>query len=133
MYIGKDGTNKILQEEYKNLTGIALIGYVKEVYEVYVNTDDIVDEPHFHIGLKNSCDKFHSCIKILSCEYFEHDGKKDKLNSRLSKALVAFLQDKDENEPDKTHWQVLVTEWNRNNPNRKIDKGVEMPNYLDLK
>lgn len=133
MYIGKDSTKELLQEEYKNLTGIALIGYVKEVYEVYVNTDDIVDEPHFHFRFKNDWDKFHSCIKILSCEYFEDEEKEDVLNSELKQSLVTFLENKDENEPDKTHWQVLVTEWNRNNPTQKVDRNIEMPNYLDLK
>ncbi len=133
MYIDKDGTNKILQEEYKNLTGIALIGYIKNIYEVYVNTNDVGEEPHFHIRLKNSWDKFHSCIKILSCEYFEHEEKEDVLNSELKQSLVTFLQNKDEEELNKTHWQVLVTEWNRNNPTQKVDRNIEMPNYLDLK
>lgn len=133
MYIDKDGTNKILQEEHANLTGIALIGYIQNIYEVYVNTNDDGDEPNFHIRLKNAWDKFHSCIKILSCEYFEHKGKENTLNSSLRKALVTFLQDKDEEELNKTHWQVLVTEWNRNNPTQKIDRNIEMPNYLDLK
>jgi hypothetical protein len=51
----------------------------------------------------------------------------------MRKRLVNFLTSINEDDDSKTNWQVLVIEWNRNNSNQKVDKDIEMPDYLNLK
>ena len=88
----------IINEERKNLTEMARIGYLpdkqgrpEEQFEIYVNTNDGGDKPHFHLRYEPDWDKFHSCIRIDCCEYFEHEGKENILNSSMRKRLVNFL------------------------------------------
>lgn len=124
-----DETVKLINRE--NLTEMARIGFTDDGFEVYVNTDDGGNIPHFHYRTKGTWE-FHSCIKLEKAEYFEHEGKEGKLNSKQRKALVKFLNKVDEDE-NKTNWQIIVSEWNRNNSNVKVNKNLQMPNYLDLK
>ena len=130
----------ILNNNRKNLTEMARIGYLydkkgrpEEQFEVYINTNDDGDRPHFHLRYEPDWDEFHSCIRIDCCEYFEHEGKESTLNSSMRKRLVNFLTSINEDDDSKTNWQVLVIEWNRNNSNQKVDKDIEMPDYLNLK
>ena len=124
-----DETVKLINRE--NLTEMARIGFTDDGFEVYVNTDDGGNIPHFHYRTKGTWE-FHSCIKLEKAEYFEHEGKEGKLNSRQRKELVKFLNKVDEDE-NKTNWQIIVSEWNRNNSNVKVNKNLQMPNYLDLR
>lgn len=103
-------------------------------YTAFVNTDDLGNIPHFHLWDSNSKGgRFHTCIKILSPEYFHHHGKEGVLNSSDRKELCAFLALPSEDEPTKTNWGVLVIEWNRNNSEKKIDAKTPMPDYSLLK
>ena len=65
-------------------------------YLIYVNSNDSSYIPHFHMVDKNSRGKdkkkgFHTCIRIDKPEYFNHEGKEDRLNSGQIKELVKFL------------------------------------------
>ena len=71
--------------------GMARVGYV-DSFEVYVNTDDLGSIPHFHFRNSKECDKFHTCIKIESPEYFHHTGKEGILNSSMKKSLQNFME-----------------------------------------
>lgn len=122
----------IIESNRINLTEMARIGFTDDGFEVYVNTDDGGNIPHFHYRTKGTWE-FHSCIRLDSADYFEHEGKEGKLNSRQRKSLVKFLNSNDKNEEDKTHWQVLLREWNRNNSEISIDVNIEMPDYLSLR
>ena len=65
-----------------NLTEMARIGFTDDMYEIYINTDDPGNIPHFHYRKANKWSEFHTCIKIASAEYFHHTGKEDVLNSK---------------------------------------------------
>ena len=39
------------------------------------------------------------------------------------------MRSQSEDEPEKSNWQVLVIEWNRNNATRKVEKDIQMPDY----
>ena len=125
---------KQLQNEGKNLLEMARVGYTNDMYEVFVNTDDPGYIPHFHYrkGKPNNY-TFHTCIKLKSPEYFHHTGKEDNLNSKQIKELIKFLQSSSEDDENKTNWEVLLIEWNRNNSQEKVDKNQEMPDYNKLK
>lgn len=125
-------TIKVIKQEKRNLTEMARIGFTDDGFEVYVNTDDGGNIPHFHYRTKSTW-QFHTCIRLDTAEYFHHDGKEDVLNSNQRKALVKFLNSYDKNEEDKTHWQVLLKEWNRNNSNINTDINQTMPDYTKLK
>lgn len=100
-------------------------------YEIYVHTDDPGKIPHFHIwDYSTKGEKFHTCIKIEVAEYFNHNGKEDKLNHKLKKELVDFLE-----KPYNTYltnWQLLLIMWNINNSDVKVDEDQEMPDYMTL-
>ena len=119
------------------LLEMARVGYFfRDKFEVYIHTDDPGNEPHFHIrDASTRGQDFHTCIKILSPEYFHHTGKEDVLNSHEKKALVEFLKEKPTNSKKTafvSNWDKLVYEWNENNSNVYVDEDMEMPNYMDL-
>lgn len=115
----------------QDLMEMARIGYTDDGFEVYVNTDDGGNTPHFHYRIKGSWE-FHTCIRLDKPEYFHHDGKEDILNSKQRKNLIKFLN-KFDNEEGKTNWQILIAEWNRNNSNMKVSRDTPMPDYIQLK
>ena len=93
--------NQLVNENKKNLTEMARIGFTDDGFEVYINTDDGFEVyintddggniPHFHYRTKNTWE-FHTCIRLDIAEYFHHDGKEDILNSKQRKQLVKFLK-----------------------------------------
>ena len=115
------------------LTEMARIGSLGEL-SMYVRTNDPGNYPHFHIIDENTMgQQFHCCVRIDCAQYFKHTGKEDVLNSSKRKELVEFLTSASEDEPEKTNWQVVLVEWNRNNSNKKVPLDLTMPNYKDLK
>ena len=91
-----------------NLTEMARIGFTDDMYEIYINTDDPGNIPHFHYRKANEWDKFHTCIKIATAEYFHHTGKEDVLNSKQRKELVKFLSSKHETIENLTNYQSSI-------------------------
>ena len=118
--------------EDEDLVEMARLGFTADGFEVYVNTDDTGNIPHFHYRTKGTW-KFHSCIRIDKAEYFEHEGKEGKLNSKQRKELVKFLQGANKSKGFNTNWERLLADWNANNSNIEVDENQEMPNYLNLK
>ena len=116
-----------------NLTEMARIGFTDDMYEIYINTDDPGNIPHFHYRKANEWDKFHTCIKIATAEYFHHTGKEDVLNSKQRKELVKFLSSKNETIENLTNYQYVIASWNSNNSSKKIPLDTEMPDYLNLR
>ena len=121
-----------IDEQY--LSEMARIGFLKGgSYEIYVRTNDPGFNPHMHIWDSNTRgEDFHTCIRLDKPEYFIHEGKADKLNSKMKKELIKFLGEYDDDEPDKTHWEILLIEWNRNNSSVKVKKDTPMPDYTKL-
>lgn len=124
--------NQLVNENKKNLTEMARIGFTDDGFEVYINTDDGGNIPHFHYRTKNTWE-FHTCIRLDIAEYFHHDGKEDILNSKQRKQLVKFLKAEPRNKRYKTNWERVLADWNDNNSDIEIDENLDMPNYLDLK
>lgn len=124
-----------LDEEYLKeqlLNEMARIGSMGDLL-IYIRTNDPGNYPHFHIIDENALGrKFHCCVRIDCAKYFIHTGKEDTLNSSRRKELIKFLTSPSEDEPQKTNWQVVLVEWNRNNSKRKISMDLPMPNYKEL-
>lgn len=126
---------KILKHSYTDITGMARAGFTKDNYEVYVNTEDGGNIPHFHYRLKSDWNKFHTCIRLDSPEYFHHNGKEDVLNSSQKKNLQKFLSSqvtlsrykgKFEN-----NFELLCFLWDINNSNVQSDDWA-LPDYTTL-
>lgn len=116
------------------LLEMARVGFIDDEYEVYIHTDDPGNVPHFHIwDAETRGQKFHTCIRIESPEYFHHTGKEDYLNSSMRKELIKFLKSK----PTKlkrynTNWEVVVDMWNANNSKANVPDDLPMPDYTRL-
>lgn len=101
-------------------------------YTIIVWTNDPRNTPHFHIvDSSTRGEKFHTCLKIETPEYFHHSGKEDVLNNKERKELLKFLNSKDK--WGEQNWIVLLKEWERNNSNYSIDINQVIPDYLKLK
>lgn len=105
-------------------------------YEIYVNTDDGGNIPHFHYRYHNDWNKFHTCICIESAEYFSHTGKEDRLNSKQRKSLNKFMNNRVSiskySDIFDNNWQLVCFLWDINNSNINISDNCSMPNYEDL-
>jgi len=122
---------KSLQEQ-QELYEIARIGFTNDSYEVYVNTDDGGDIPHFHYRKKGTWEG-HTCIRLDKPEYFQHGDKQATLNSKQRKELVKFLQSKPTRTTRfSTNWEYLLDAWNANNSNVEIPVDLIMPDYNKL-
>lgn len=127
-------TIKVLYEEKQGLLEMARIGFTDDGFEVYINTDDGGNVPHFHYRSGRYPDfKNHTCIEIKDAKYFHHDGKEAVLSSKQRKDLVKFLKSKNKSKGFDTNWDRLLADWNSNNSNMEVDENQEMPNYLNLK
>lgn len=128
---------KIRKETTQELYEMARIGYVDD-YELYVNTNDAGNIPHFHLRDGKDWDKFHTCICIEKPIYFLHGSKQDKCNAKLKKQLNEFVREID---PDLhfPYYETIIFEWNRNNSTKKInvnrdeDGNMIIPDYTQLR
>jgi len=122
--------------KHSDIYGMSRVGYSGEL-EVYVNTDDAGNIPHFHLRDSDDWDKFHTCIKIESAEYFHHTGKEGTLNSKQRKELYDFMNApvtvKKYANKFSNNWELVCFLWDINNSNVSISENVNMPNYLKLK
>ena len=115
------------------LLEMARVGFIDDEYEVYIHTDDPGNVPHFHIwDAETRGQKFHTCIRIESPEYFHHTGKEDYLNSSMRKELVSFLKSKSKNKRFSSNWEYLVSMWNDNNSKMNVPEDITMPDYTKL-
>ena len=123
--------NNLKETEY--LTEMARIGFTNDSHEIYVNTDDAGNIPHFHYRKRGSWDE-HTCICLESAEYFHHGDKQTILSLKQRKELVNFLNDKPiKAQRYNTNWEYLLDAWNMNNSSVEVDPNLSMPNYLELK
>lgn len=119
-----------LQDE-QMLMEMASIGDIDSKLTIIIRMNDPANIPHFHIVDKTTLgQKFHTCIKIETAEYFHHTVKEDTLNSKQRKLLVNYLSST--NRRGHLNWEYLVTTWNYNNSSVLVDEDIPMPNYLEL-
>ena len=122
--------------EHRLLCEMARVGYFGDKYEVYINTNDPGNEPHFHVrDIKTQGEDFHACVKIKEAAYFRHPGKMDFMNAHTRKALVDFL--KATPPPKKrvsfaSNWEKVIYEWNENNSKMNVDEDQPMPDYANI-
>ena len=114
---------------------MARVGFSGDL-EVYVNTNDAGKIPHFHLRDSVEWEKFHTCVRIDSAEYFLHEGKEDILNSKQRKDLDRFMRSKVtlKKYKDKfdNNWELVCFLWDMNNSDVMIPDDIEQPNYLEL-
>ena len=117
---------------HENVYGMSRIGY-SEGLEIYVNTNDGGNIPHFHMRDSEDWDKFHTFIQIEQPEYFLHGNKQDTLNSKQKSALQEFMISKVKLKKyaDKftNNWELVCFLWDMNNSNISISDDAEQPDY----
>lgn len=127
---------RVIRSSLQNIEAMARVGFTSDRYEVYVNTNDGGEIPHFHYRDANDWSKFHTCIRIDRPEYFHHEGKSDVLNSGQKKALQKFMKSKVflDRYKDKfsNNWELICFMWDINNSDIQIDDTTQQPNYINL-
>lgn len=125
----------IIIEGLSEINEMARICELPGKIEIFVNTDDGGNVPHFHVWKKLSgrAHKWETCIKFEGSEYFLHGKYKDKVNSKIAEEIDIALRSPDPDEDNtRTYWQTAVREWNRNNSNRKLPLDLQQPDYTKL-
>lgn len=117
---------------HQDIYGMSRVGFTSDQYEVYVNTDDGGNLPHFHYRKKDDWDAFHSCILIESPEYFAHGGEEDILNAKQRMQLQKFLESKNKR-LNISNWEYLCGLWDDNNYNIEVSETATQPDYTKLK
>lgn len=94
------------------------------------NDEQGTKPPHFHIKIDNrfefeiKFDNFHN-LDIWRSKTVKHDWKQLKT---IKKAIKEWFMKINSEEDDKLNIEVILTEWNMQNPNHKINK----KHYIDL-
>ena len=126
---------KFVKSNTQDIFGMARVGFV-DSFEVYVNTNDAGNIPHFHIRDINDWHKFHTCIEIAKAKYFHHGEKTDILNSRQRRSLAEFMESPISNPKygDKFSnvWELVCFLWEINNSQMPLPDDIEMPNYREI-
>ena len=93
----------------KMLLEMAKVGPLNDELVIYIWTNDGGNIPHFHIVDKATMgNEFHTCIKIMSAEYFHHTGKEDVLNLKQKKTLMKFFTMSDK--WGDNYWDIVLQE-----------------------
>lgn len=114
----------------EGIDGMSRIGFIGQ-HEIYIETDDEIQIPHFHIRDKDDWDKFHTCVKIETAEYFKHGSKDGELNNKECKALDKFMRQPYKNRGI-TNWQHICDSWDDNNSDVIIPDHTVQPDYTQL-
>ena len=128
----KDATNR---ELFCEMARIGL--FFMDKFEVYVRTNDLGNEPHFHVrDASTQGEEFHTCVKIKEAMYFHHDGKEDVLGTHERKALDDYLRAAPTKKYKRisfpTNWDKVVYEWNENNSTMQVDEDLAQPDYTTI-
>lgn len=123
--------------KHEDIYGMSRVGLINNTYEIYVNTDDTGNIPHFHYRDSADWDRFHTCISITSPEYFLHGTKQDILNSSQKKDLDQFMHSPVTLAKYKDlftdNWELVCFLWDINNSSREISDNLVEPDYRLLK
>ena len=115
----------------KMLLEMAKVGQLNDELVIYIWSNDGGNIPHFHIVDKATMgNEFHTCVKIMSAEYFHHTGKEDVLNSKQKKTLMKFFTMSDK--WGDNYWDIVLQEWNRNSSKIEVDRNLPTPDYTKL-
>lgn len=99
------------------------------------NDEKGIKPPHFHVKID---DRFEFEIKFDN--FYNLDIWRSKTNkydwknySNVKKELKKWLTEKNSEQPKYSNLEVILTEWNRQNPNYKINKQYYIDLYNKLK
>ena len=121
----------LISDNTDMLLEMARVGDMDSKLAIYIRSNDPGNIPHFHIVDQVTMgDKFHTCIKIETAEYFHHTGKEDILNAKQNKSLMEFFSKSDK--WGDNYWDIVLQEWNRNNSKVEVNRKLKTPNYLEL-
>lgn len=121
----------LISDNTDMLLEMARVGDMDSKLAIYIRSNDPGNIPHFHIVDQATMgDKFHTCIKIETAEYFHHTGKEDILNAKQKKSLMEFFSKSDK--WGDNYWDIVLQEWNRNNSKVEVNRKLKTPNYLEL-
>lgn len=128
---------KVIKVEGKeDIFGTTRVGYLYDCFQIFVDTDDCSNIPHFHYKDSVGWSTFHTCICIESATYFHHDGKEDVLNSKQRRELQEFMESPISlnryKEKFSNNWELVCFLWNLNNSNVEVSD-CEQPDYTLLK
>jgi uncharacterized protein with HEPN domain len=123
-------------KKHQDIYGMSRIGYTNDSYEIYVNTDDGGNIPHFHYRDPNNWQRFHTCICIETAEYFHHGNEQDILNHRQKRQLSDFMNRSVSihrySGSFKNNWDLICFLWDINNSNISVSDTTELPDYNQL-
>ena len=121
------------------ISEIARIGWVTvnsvNSVEVYVQTDDKSDTPHFHVRKYGEKGRYEweTCVKYTEAEYFLHGKYRDKLPDKsVAEELNKMLKSANPKDPGRTYWQTAIVTWNLNNSDIQLPFDLEQPDYTHL-
>ena len=102
--------------------------------EVYVNTDDAGNVPHFHIRKRSGENKYEweSCVMYTEPSYFNHEKHHVKLPGDYPRILNKVLKQKNKKIPTETYWQTAINMWNINNSSMDLPFDLKQPDYSRL-
>ena len=104
---------------------------------IIVYGDEGNGKPHFHIK-KNNGESFSKnpneagdcCVLLNKAEFWPHDNHKTVLKKSQMKQIDAWLRLPNENEPNKTNWEVACELWEtQNDSSVGVDK---QPDYTKM-
>lgn len=105
------------------LTEMARVGFMDQGrYEIYVWTDDPGNEPHIHIrDYSTHGEKFETCVKLRTNEYFLHNGYTDMFNHRYEKLLYEFMTQPSKSPKYRNNYECAVEMMNLNNSTAEVE------------
>lgn len=120
---------------------IARIGFIDDVFEVVVYTDDVAcGTPHVHVVDRDTHgDYFNSSISLKEPKYYNpnvlhHKQYSHKLNDKLKAEFNSFMMDFCKNSRFKNNYEYAISMWNDNNSGSgKMKEDVFVPDYTKLK
>ena len=87
------------------------------------------DIPHIHVF---TAKHKKSAPRLDIADYFIHEDKRYKMNSKEKTAFDIFMSAKCKHNPELTNWQFCIIRWNETHPRKLSFELKNKPNYLNL-
>lgn len=120
------------QREHGDIARIGFFGRASE-YEVYVQTDDECQEPHFHV--KDIYTEADTAICLQSNRYYKHPNKENYIfKYNFEELLYSFMTEPCRSPRYADNYEFTITMWNLNNQSscswqKDTDGYSIIPNY----
>ena len=87
------------------------------------------DIPHIHVF---TAKHKKSAPRLDIADYFIHEDKRYKMNSKEKAAFDIFMSTKCKHNPELTNWQFCIIRWNETHPRKLSFELKNKSNYLNL-